>query len=148
MTRRSEQATSCFNEGFNCSQAVFSAFAPEMGLDRERALRVAGMFGGGMGHLGNVCGAVTGAFMVIGLKYSKVQDGENEKRDQGYALVQQFAKEFAARNGSIVCKELLGYDLSTPEGSAQARERGLFRDLCPKLVQSAVEVLEQMEVIE
>jgi C_GCAxxG_C_C family probable redox protein len=119
-----------------------------MGLDRESALRVAGMFGGGMGHLGNVCGAVTGAFMTIGLKYSKVQDGENEKRDRGYALVRQFAEEFAAHNGSIICKELLGYDLSTPEGSARARERGLFRDLCPKLVQSAVEILEQMEVIE
>jgi C_GCAxxG_C_C family probable redox protein len=148
MSRRSEQAVSYFNEGFNCSQAVFSTLGPEMGLDRESALRVAGMFGGGMGHLGSVCGAVTGAFMTIGLKYSKVQDGENEKRDRGYALVRQFAEEFAARNGSIVCKELLGCDLGTPEGSAQARERGLFRDLCPKLVQSAVEILEQMEVIE
>jgi hypothetical protein len=86
--------------------------------------------------------------VVIGLKYSKVQDGENEKRDRGYALVRQFAEEFAARNGSIICKELLGYDLSTPEGLARAREKGLFSDLCPKLVQSAVEVLEQMEALE
>jgi C_GCAxxG_C_C family probable redox protein len=148
MSRRSEQAVSCFGEGFNCSQAVLSTCGPEMGLDRKSTLRVAGMFGGGMGHLGNVCGAVSGAFMVIGLKYSKVQDGENEKRDRGYALVRQFAEEFAARNGSIICKELLGYDLSTPEGLARAREKGLFRDLCPKLVQSAVEVLEQMEALE
>jgi C_GCAxxG_C_C family probable redox protein len=148
MSRRSKQAVSCFNEGFNCSQAVLSTLGPEMGLDREAALRVAGMFGGGMGHLGNVCGAVTGAFMVIGLKYSKIQDGENEKRDRGYALVRQFAEEFTAHNGSIVCKELLGCDLSTPEGSAQAREKELFRDLCPKLVQSAVEILEQMESLE
>jgi C_GCAxxG_C_C family probable redox protein len=148
MSHRSEQAISCFNEGCNCSQAVLSTLGPEIGLDHESALRVAGMFGGGMGHLGNVCGAVTGAFMTIGLKYSKVQDGENEKRDRGYVLVRQFAEEFAARNGSIICKELLGYDLSTPEGSAQAMERGLFRDLCPKLVQGAVEILEQMEVLE
>jgi len=147
MSRRSEQAVSCFSEGFNCSQAVLSTCGPEMGLDRKSALRVAGMFGGGMGHMGNVCGAVTGAFMAIGLKYSKIQGGENEKRDRGYALVRQFAKEFTARNGSIICKELLGCDLSTPDGSTQAREKGLFRDLCPKLVQSAVEILEQMEVL-
>lgn len=148
MNRKSEQAVSCFSEGFNCSQAVLSTLGPEMGLDRETALRVAGMFGGGMGHMGNVCGAVTGAFMTIGLKYSKFQDGENEKRDRGYALVQQFTEEFTARHGSIVCKELLGCDLSTPEGLAQAREKGLFRDLCPKLVQSAVDILEQMELLE
>jgi C_GCAxxG_C_C family probable redox protein len=148
MSRRSEQAVSCFSDGFNCSQAVLSTFGPEMGLDRESALRVAGMFGGGMGHLGNVCGAVTGAFMAIGLTYSKVQDGENEKRDQGYALVWQFAEEFTARNESIICKELLGCDLSTPDGLAQARDTGLFSDVCPKLVQSAVEILEQMEILE
>ncbi|MBN1977195.1 MAG: C_GCAxxG_C_C family protein [Anaerolineae bacterium] len=147
MSERSEKAVSCF-KNFNCAQSVIATCGPELGLDRESALRVAGMFGGGMGHLGNVCGAVTGAFMAIGLKYSKVQDGENEKRDRGYALVQQFAEEFAARNGLIVCKELLGYDLSTPEGSAQAREKGLFVDLCPRLVQSAVEILEHMEVLE
>jgi C_GCAxxG_C_C family probable redox protein len=77
MSERCERATQCFSEGFNCSQAVLSAFGPEMGLDCETALRVAGMFGAGMGRMGNVCGAVTGAFMVIGLKYSKTQDGEN-----------------------------------------------------------------------
>lgn len=147
MSRRSEQAVSCFSEGFNCSQAVLSTFGPEMGLDRETALRVAGMFGGGMGHMGGVCGAVTGAFMAIGLKYSKVQDGENKKRDSGYALVRQFAEEFTARNGSIVCKELLGCDLSTPDGLAQARDTGLFSDVCPRFVRSAVDILEQMEVI-
>jgi C_GCAxxG_C_C family probable redox protein len=148
MSERSEQAVSCFGEGFNCSQAVLSTCGPEMGLDGKSALRVAGMFGGGMGHMGNVCGAVSGAFMALGLKYSKVQDGENEKRDRGYALVRQLAEEFTTRNGSIICKELLGCDLSTPEGSAQAREKGLFSTLCPKLVQSAVEILEQMEVLE
>ena len=147
MSERSEKAVACF-ENFNCAQSVIATCGPELGLDRESALRVAGGFGGGMGCLGEVCGAVTGAFMAIGLKYSKVQDGENEKRDRGYALVRQFAEEFAARNGSIICKELLGYDLSTPEGLAQAREKGLFSDLCPKLVQSAVEILEQMEVLE
>ena len=147
MSNRSERAVSCFGEGFNCAQAVLSAFGPEMGLDHETALRVAGMFGAGMGRMGNVCGAVTGAFMVIGLKYSKTKDGEDGKRDQGYALVRQFADEFRACNGSILCRELLGCDISTPEGLAQARDNSTFSTLCPKLVENAVEILEQTEEV-
>jgi C_GCAxxG_C_C family probable redox protein len=145
MSQKSQRAVSCFSEGFSCAQAVLSIFGPEMGVDRETALRVAGMFGGGMGHMGQVCGAVTGAFMALGLKYGKTRQSENEKQDLGYARVRQFAEEFTARNGSIICKELLGHDLSTPEGAAQAREKGLFSEVCPKLVQDAVEILEQME---
>ena len=147
MSERSEKAIAYF-EDFNCSQSVIAACGPELGLDAETALRVAGMFGSGMGRLGNVCGAVSGAFMVIGLQYSKIQDGENERRDLGYALVRQFAEEFTTRNGSIVCKELLGCDLSTPEGLTKARENGLFSDVCPKFVRDAVEILERMEIPE
>jgi C_GCAxxG_C_C family probable redox protein len=148
MSQRSEKATATFDSGFNCSQAVLSTLGPELGLDREMALKVAGPLGGGMGRMGNVCGAVTGAFMVIGLKYSKTQDGENDLRDKGYALVRQFAQEFEARNGSIVCRELLGCDIVSEEDLARAREAGLFSDLCPKLVQDAVEILERMETVE
>lgn len=144
MSERSEKAAACFSAGFNCSQAVLSTYGPELGLNRETALRVAGAFGGGMGHLGGTCGAVTGAFMAIGLKYGKTRDGENEKRDKGYALVRQFTEEFEACNGSIVCRELLGRDISTEEGLAQAREAGVFSTICPKLVQDAVEILEQL----
>lgn len=66
---QSERAVACFKEGFSCSQAVFSTFAPQLGLECELALKVAGLFGGGMGRLGEVCGAVTGALMALGLKY-------------------------------------------------------------------------------
>jgi C_GCAxxG_C_C family probable redox protein len=102
------------------------------------------MFGGGMGHMGETCGVVTGAFMVIGLRYSKIQDGENEKRDAGYKLIQEFTHRFEARNGSTVCRELLGRDISTEEGLAQARESGAFSSICPKLVQDAIDILEQL----
>jgi C_GCAxxG_C_C family probable redox protein len=121
-----------------------------MGLDRESALRIAGGFGGGMGRLGEVCGAVSGAFMVIGLKYGKSHpdNDESETKEKAYALVYEFADRFRAHHGSILCRELLGCDISTPEGQAQAREKGMFSNLCPKLVQNAVEILEQMEVLE
>jgi C_GCAxxG_C_C family probable redox protein len=149
MSEKGEKAVSCF-ENFNCAQSVIATCGPEMGLDRESALRVAGGFGGGMGRLGEVCGAVTGAFMVIGLKHgkSRLEDDNNETREKAYALVYEFADRFRACNGSILCRELLGCDISTPEGRAQAREKGLFNDLCPKLVGDAVEILEQMGIVE
>jgi C_GCAxxG_C_C family probable redox protein len=149
MSKRSEKAVSCF-ENFNCAQSVIATCGPEFGLDRETALRVAGGFGGGMGRLGEVCGAVTGAFMVIGLKHGKIrpEDDEDKTKKKAYALVYEFADRFRARHGPILCRELLGCDISTPEGRAQAKEKGLFNDLCPRLVRSAVEILEQMEVLE
>jgi C_GCAxxG_C_C family probable redox protein len=148
MSQRSEKAVGVFGDGFNCSQAVLSTLGPELGLDRDMALKVAGALGAGMGRMGNVCGAVSGAFMVIGLKYSKTRDGQNEIRDKGYALVRQFAQEFETRNGSIVCKEIIGCDISTETGLNRAREARLFIDICPKMVQDAVEILEQMGVLE
>jgi C_GCAxxG_C_C family probable redox protein len=148
MSQRSEKAIATFDSGFNCSQAVLSTLGPEMGMDREMALKVAGALGAGMGRMGNVCGAVSGAFLAIGLKYSKTQDGEDDLRDKGYALVRQFTQEFEARNGSIACKEILGCDISTEEGIAHAREAGLFDSVCRKAVRDAIEILEQMEMLE
>ncbi len=149
MSERSEKAVACF-EDFNCAQSVITTCGPEFGLDRETALRVAGGLGGGMGRLGEVCGAVTGAFLVIGLKHGKshLEDDESETKEKAYALVYEFADRFRARNGSILCRELLGCDIGTPAGRDQAREKGLFNDLCPKLVRDAVEILEQMGAVE
>jgi C_GCAxxG_C_C family probable redox protein len=139
-----ECAVSCFQEGFSCAQAVLSAYGPRCGLDRELALKVAGAFGGGMGHMGHVCGAVTGAFMVIGLKYGKTRAEDDETRDKAYCLVQEFAERFKSRNGSIVCRELLECDISTPAGLELAREQGRFETLCPRLVQDAAEIIEEI----
>jgi C_GCAxxG_C_C family probable redox protein len=143
MTAKIQQARDCFAKGFNCAQSVLLPFAVEMGLEREMALRVAGAFGGGMGRMGHTCGAVSGAFMVIGLKYGKVHedDDEAQTKEKAYALVREFAARFAARHGAITCNELLGCDISTPEGHHRAAEMGLFAR-CPKFVQDAVEILE------
>jgi C_GCAxxG_C_C family probable redox protein len=137
-------AVDCFNRGFNCSQAVLSSFSEELGLDTEVALKVAGAFGGGMGHIGETCGAVTGALMVIGLKYGKIHPEDNAAKEKTYALVQKFATCFKTIHGSIHCKELLDVDISTPEGMQAAREQGLFQKLCPKFVNDAAEIVEQL----
>jgi len=139
-----ERALSAFDEGFSCSQSVFSAFAPELELDREMALRVATAFGGGMGHRGDTCGAVTGALMAIGLKHGRVRAEDREIRDLAYSLVNRFAEEFEARHGSIVCRELLGFDLSTPEGERLAEERWPDRMPCRELVRDAAKILEEI----
>jgi C_GCAxxG_C_C family probable redox protein len=139
-----ERALSVFDEGFSCSQSVFSAFAPELGLDHETALRVATAFGGGMGHRGDTCGAVTGAFMVIGLKHGRVRAEDREIRDLAYSLVNQFAKEFEVRHGSIVCRELLGFDLSTPEGERMAEERWPDDMPCREVVRDAATILKDL----
>jgi C_GCAxxG_C_C family probable redox protein len=140
-----ECAVSCFNDGFSCSQAVLATYAELFGLDRDRALKVASAFGGGMGHLGETCGAVTGAFMVIGLKCGQTEDADDkETKKKTYRLVKVFAEKFKALNGSISCTELLGCDLSTPEGMKRAKEQNLFVTLCPTFVRDAAELLEEL----
>ena len=133
-----------FEEGFSCSQAVFSAYAEQFGLDRETALKISGGFGGGMGRMAQTCGAVTGAFMVIGLKYGAIGAEDKETKEKAYDLVREFADRFKSRHGSIICQELLGCDISKPEGEKVAREQKLFETICPKLVKDAAEILEEM----
>jgi C_GCAxxG_C_C family probable redox protein len=137
-----ERASSYFEEGFSCSQAVFAAYAPQHGLDPTLALKISAPFGGGMGSMGETCGAVTGAFMTIGLKYGRIRGDDLETKEKAYGLVQQFAAQFRQRHGSILCRELLGYDVSTPEGRERVKETGICSRLCPGLVRDAAEILE------
>ena len=143
---RVERAVSLFKKDFSCCQAVLSTYGPQFGLDHETALKISGAFGGGMGCMGETCGAVTGAFMLIGLKYGKTRAEDEQTKEKAYSLVREFVGKFKSRNGSIVCRELLGYDISTPEGRNLAREKGVFATLCPGLVHDAVEIIEQMDV--
>ena len=141
---KAKESVSCFKEGFSCSQAVFSTYAVGMGLNREIALKVSQAFGGGMGQMGEVCGAVTGAFMVIGLKYGRTRADDDEAKVKTYSLVKEFTEKFKARNGTIICRELLGCDIGTPEGERIAKEKKLFSTVCPGFVQDAVEILEEI----
>ena len=120
-----DSAASVFSQGLSCSQAVFSAYAAEYGLDRNAAMKVSAGFGGGMGRMAQTCGAVTGAYMVIGLKYGAVSGQEQEAKQKTYRLVREFAEKFKARNGSLVCKDLLGCDISTPDGFDKMKSLGL-----------------------
>jgi C_GCAxxG_C_C family probable redox protein len=138
-------ARSRFSEGFSCSQSVLAAFAPELGLDADVALRVSAAFGGGMGRTGGTCGAVTGALMVLGLRYGPTV-ADKVAKELTYAQAREFIARFEARHGATTCADLLGVNISTPEGQAAAREANLFKTTCPGLVASAAAILEEMEV--
>jgi C_GCAxxG_C_C family probable redox protein len=142
-----ERAVACFDQAFNCAQAVLSTYGPQLGLEHELALRVAGALGAGMGRLGETCGAVTGAFMLIGLKHGKTQPEDNESKERGYQLVREFAAEFESRHGSIKCRELLGCSIETPEQLELAKERELFETLCPRFIHDAAEIVEQLLIL-
>jgi C_GCAxxG_C_C family probable redox protein len=119
---KSEDALEDFKNGFTCSLAVFSAFSDETGLDSATAKKIACGYGAGISKTGNICGAVSGAIMVIGLKYGKTTRGDDGATEKTRELVRKFIREFTQRNGSINCTELLGYTLSKPEEDEMSRE--------------------------
>jgi C_GCAxxG_C_C family probable redox protein len=141
---RSDAAAEDFKKGFNCSQAVLAALSGPLGLDRKRALKISQSFGGGMARMGLTCGAVTGALMVIGLKYGRTRPEDEGAKEKTYALVRDFVGQFKAKHGSIVCNDLIGADMSTAEGHDQAAARGVFEHVCPKYVRDAVEILKKI----
>lgn len=130
------QAVKLFEEGYVCSQAVFASFSPELGLEKEQALKIGACFGSGM-RKGEVCGACTGALMALGLKYGESKEKSNE------ACV-RFLEEFENENGSYICNELLGCDIRTKEGVEFAVENNLFKELCPKMVESAAKITKEI----
>jgi C_GCAxxG_C_C family probable redox protein len=140
---KKELAQAHFDRGFNCSQSVLAAFSTDFNMDQELALRLAGGFGGGMGRKGEICGAVSGALMVLGLKYGAVDPQDKAAKERAYQQVSAFMERFAARNGALRCNDLLGVDIDTAEGLAQARAEGRFKQRCPNYVGDAAELLEE-----
>ncbi len=137
---KAEYAVACFKNNYCCSQAVFSAFSPDFGVDRETSLTIASSFCAGMGRLGKTCGAVTGAFLAIGLARGSAEP-DQESRKEAYRLVREFAERFTARHESLECKDLLGCDIGTDEGYREAKDKNLFETICEKLVRDAVEIV-------
>lgn len=138
-----DKAAEMFREGFSCSQAVLAAYCEQFGMDKEQAYKIGSSFGGGM-HLDQTCGAVTGALMVIGLKYGRTRADDIEAKMNTAKKVVEFAKKFKARHGTISCTELLGCNISTMEGYEEAKKKDLFKQACPKYVISAAEILDEM----
>lgn len=145
MTRtRGEDAAVLFRDGWSCSQAVAGAFAQDFGIDEKSVLRLSCGLGGGMSHTGNTCGAVSGALMVIGMKYGRTTLDDLAAKERTYDVAQRFVKEFTRRNHSVNCTDLVGYDLSDSAALAEAREKKVFHAKCSKYVRDAGEILEEV----
>lgn len=136
-----DRSVSLFQQGFTCSQAILAAFSTRYGLDEATALKVSCAYGGGIARSGDTCGAVSGALMVIGLAHGKAAPGDEAAKERTYALTRELWKRFRTRQGSLLCKELIGVDIGTPEGHRSALESGVFREKCPVFVRCAAEIL-------
>ena len=144
MKTKAEISVDVFNKGFNCAQSVISSHCEELGLKDELAKKISCGFGAGMGYNGEVCGAVTGAIMLIGLKYGKYREEDNEAKEKTYNLVKEFTDRFKKEFGTIICKELIKYDIVKEEELKKARDSGVFKEVCPLLVKRSTELIEEL----
>ncbi len=143
---KADEAVRIFLSGGNCSQAVFTVFASDLGIREQDAMRIGCGFGGGM-RMAETCGAVTGAIMALGVRYGNTDLTKLDGKQVTYAKVEQFLAEFRKAHGTTCCRELLGCDVNTPEGYAQATAGGeqcMFRTRCPQFVRSAVEIAQTL----
>lgn len=138
-----EKAVEYYGNNFNCSQAVFTTFATEMGIDEKLALRLGTNFGGGE-RKGELCGAVAGALMALGLMCGHCDSEDLESKKKAYGLSEEFMNRFIAQKGTVVCRELLGYDLTREEDMEIIKRENLFRTVCPEMVRCASEILDEM----
>jgi len=136
-----------FTQHDNCAQSVLALFSERFGLDKDLALRIATPFGGGMGHAGQTCGAVSGALMVIGLAKG-ITAYDEEKKDACYAMARDFQARFRELHGDVTCPGLLGLDIGDPVELEKVRELNLFHTRCPNYVGDAARLVGEMLGIE
>jgi len=146
MSIRSEIATTRFLSGYNCAQAVLDAFRDETGLDEDLALKIATGLGAGMGRKQEVCGAVTGGILVLGLRHGRGTTDDHSATERTYLRTRELMDRFAAKHGSCLCRQLLqGYNLATEEGLQRAKADDIINKVCRPCVQTVVEILEQLK---
>lgn len=142
-----DEAKAFFDQHYNCAQSTLAPFAKRFGVDLDMILRLSTPFGGGIGHSGHICGAVSGGVMAIGLaKGITVYD--SEKKYACYQMAQDFQKRFIALHGDLTCPGLLGLDIGDDDELAEAREQGLFHTLCPQFVSDAARIVGEMLELE
>ncbi len=145
MKTKSEMAVEKFLSGYNCAQSILYAYGPDLGLDVETALKVATGLGGGMGGRGEVCGAVTGGILALGLKYGRGEKAEKSVAQRAYQKTGELMAAFERVHGSCMCRTLLGgCDLRTPEGMQRFREEDLHHKVCVVCVRTVGENLAGM----
>ncbi len=144
MVDRSEQAAALFEQGFNCAQAVFGAYAEDLGIDFDTAVKLSCSFGGGMGRMREVCGTCSGMFLVAGMLTGNTNGADREAKQANYEVVQRLANRFKEANGSIICRELLAEVSVANAGTAKPEERTkeyYQKRPCKELVRMAAKIV-------
>jgi C_GCAxxG_C_C family probable redox protein len=136
----SKKAVVYFHEGYNCAQSVLLAISEYWNIRNDLIPKIASGFGGGIGRCGSVCGALTGGVMAIGIRYG-TNESSLEKRLRSYELAQSLCRRFNQRHGSMLCRELISFDLSNAKERERARKAGVFEEKCPEFIRTAVELL-------
>jgi len=138
-----EKAAKHFLQGYNCAQSVLLTMFEHWKGKSELILRIATAFGGGIGRCGSICGALTGGVMALGIKYG-TNEPSQEKRLKAYELAHRLYKRFGMQHGNVLCRELIGYDLTNPQEVKEARTARVFEKRCVNFVRSVVEILAEL----
>jgi C_GCAxxG_C_C family probable redox protein len=142
-SHREDKATAFFHKGFNCAQAVLYAFRDDLSLDADLAIKLSCGFGAGMGRKQEVCGAVAGGIIVIGIKHGRGENDDRQLMEQTYQKTRELLARFEFENGSCICRKLLnGCDLMTDQGQADFKDKDLIKTTCTPCVRSVVRILE------
>ena len=140
---KKEMAKELFFKGYNCAQAVAGVFAEEMGMDFDTVVKTVSSFGGGMGRMREVCGAVSGMFFVAGALYGYDDPKDMQAKKEHYARIQELAAQFRAQTGSIVCRELLGLEGKDQSPVPSARTEEYYKKRpCPEMIAIAAQIME------
>jgi C_GCAxxG_C_C family probable redox protein len=139
-----EQAVAFYNQGYTCAQSILASFAPRYDLQQKLAFKMGEPFGAGISFTGGMCGAVTGAIMVLGMQYGSALGNNDPDRFYTYQRARELIQRFKERHSSVQCPDLLGYNLSDPQQLQSVLEKGLFAQLCPVLVGDAAQILAEM----
>lgn len=144
MNSKKTQAIKAFNSGRSCAQTVLMAFADDYNFDENLAYQISSGFGGGMGGLQKTCGAVTGAFMVIGIHNCEKYSNKDLQKENNRAMIQEFHQKFLLQHGTTDCIDLLQCNTNTPEGQEFAKENNLKQNVCEKCVANSIELVESL----
>ena len=140
---KKEFALEQFRSGFNCAQSVLLAFARDMGIENDVAIRIASGFGGGMGRQQLTCGALSGAYMVIGYLHGKHSFDDDMANEKTVQLIQKFTIAFKNKYGYSDCFGLLGVNLNSEEGKNEAKEKNFYELKCEKFIEYIIDMLEK-----
>jgi len=142
--RIKKEAIERFRSGSNCSQSVLCSMAGELEADVSFLEKISSGFGGGMGHMQGTCGAVTGSFLSISLYCGNKYSNNDERTNNAYRLIRQFNSEFTSRHGSTCCRELIKYDLDSPEEHDKAVKANVFEEVCEVCIADSIDILSDL----